>query len=139
MSFQLDKIFVNLPVKDLKKSMEFFSQIGFTFNPQFTDEKATCMVIHEHIYAMLLVNEYFKTFTSKLIVDAQQHTEVIVSLSAQSREEVDIIVNRALDAGGQAYADTRDLGFMYQRSFADLDGHQWEIFYMDPSVIQSHS
>lgn len=135
MAVTADKIFVNLPVKDLNKAMEFFSKVGFEFNPQFTDDKAACMVISEHIYAMLLVEGFFKTFTKKDIVDATKSTEVIVALSAESREQVDEIANRAIAAGGSASNDPVDHGFMYVRSFQDLDGHLWEVIYMDESAV----
>ncbi|MCM3629811.1 VOC family protein [Paenibacillus glycanilyticus] len=128
-------MFVNFPVKDLQKSMEFFTAVGFEFNPNFTDDKATCMVIGENINAMLLVEEYFKTFTNKEISDASKTTEVLIALMVESREKVDKLVNSAVEAGGNIAKDTQDLGFMYQRSFLDLDGHQWEIGFMDESAI----
>lgn len=130
-------IFVNLPVKDLKRSVEFFTRLGYTFNAQFTDENATCMIIDERIYVMLLVEGYFKTFTHKPIADAAKVTEVLVALSAESRAGVDKIVDAALAAGATKHRDTDDRGFMYQRSFQDLDGHVWEIVWMDPAAIQS--
>nr|WP_150960586.1 VOC family protein [Aneurinibacillus sp. XH2] len=128
-------IFVNLPVKDLQKSIDFFTALGFEFNAQFTDDKATCMVIHDNIFAMLLVESRFKDFTKKEIADATQSTEAIIALSAESREQVDEMVNRALAAGGKQTNEPMDHGFMYQRSFEDLDGHLWEVMYMDASVI----
>lgn len=129
------KIFVNLPVKDLKKSISFFTQLGFNFNPQFTDEQATCMIISENIFAMLLVEERFKDFTKKPISDAKKSTEVLLALDAKSREDVDTMIKNAVKAGGSTYADPQDHGWMYGHSFADLDGHQWEILYMDESAI----
>ena len=129
------KIFVNLPVKDLKKSISFFTQLGFSFNPQFTDEQATCMVIGENIFAMLLVEERFKDFTKKPISDATKSTEVLLALDAESREAVDTMVKSAVKAGGSTYSDPQDHGWMYGHSFADLDGHQWEILYMDERAI----
>jgi len=131
-----DKIFVNLPVKDLQASIEFFSKIGFEFNPQFTDDNATCMVINDHIFVMLLVEGFFKTFTKKEIADATKSTEVIVALSADSREQVDEIVNKALAAGGTTPNEPTDHGFMYGRSFQDLDGHLWELIYMEEGVVE---
>ncbi|CAG9621135.1 VOC family protein [Sutcliffiella rhizosphaerae] len=131
MQVTVDKIFVNLPVKDLKSSMEFFGNVGFTFNPQFTDDNATCMIIGENIYAMLLVEDYFKTFTKKEISDATKSTEAIIALSAGSRKEVDEIVHRALKAGGTPSNEPIDHGFMYGWSFQDPDGHLWEVFYME--------
>lgn len=129
------KIFVNLPVKDLQKSMAFFAKLGFTFNPQFTDEKAACMVINEHIYTMLLTEPMFKNFTSKEIVDAHNATEVLISLSAETPEEVHKLADAAIAAGGVETRPPMDQSFMIQRSFNDLDGHIWEVFWMDPAAI----
>ncbi|GAB2786216.1 VOC family protein [Rhabdobacter roseus] len=129
------KIFVNLPVKNLQRSIDFFTQLGFTFNPQFTDEHATCMILGENIFAMLLTEERFQDFTKKEIADATKTTEVLIALDVASREEVDELVNKAEAAGGLRYADPQDHGWMYLRSFADLDGHQWEIAFMDESAI----
>lgn len=129
------KIFINLPVKDLQKSINFFTQLGFTFNQQFTDHQATCMIIGENIFAMLLVEDRFKDFTKKPIADARKTTEVLIALDAQSREEVDTMVKNAVKAGGSTYIEPQDHGWMYGHSFADLDGHQWEILYMDESAI----
>lgn len=129
------KIFVNLPVKDLNKSIEFFTKLGFSFNPQFTDDQATCVIIGENIFAMLMVEERFKDFTKKEICDAKKSTEVLIALDAESREKVDEIVKKAVAAGGATYAEPQDHGWMYIRSFADLDGHQWEIAYMDESAL----
>lgn len=136
MGVTADKIFVNLPVKDLQASIEFFSKIGFEFNAQFTDDNATCMVINDHIFVMLLVEGFFKTFTKKEIADATKSTEVIVALSADSREQVDEIVNKALVAGGTTPNEPTDHGFMYGRSFQDLDGHLWELIYMEEGVVE---
>ncbi|WP_337103317.1 VOC family protein [Paenibacillus sp. YIM B09110] len=135
MAVTAKSMFVNLPVKNLKKSMGFFTTVGFEFNPNFTDDNATCMVIGENIYSMLLVEEYFKTFTNKEISDASKTTEVLIALMVESREKVDKLVNSAIAAGGIIAKDTQDLGFMYQRSFLDLDGHHWEIGFMDESAI----
>jgi predicted lactoylglutathione lyase len=129
------KIFVNLPVKDLPKSKEFFGKLGFSFNPQFTDDKAACLVIGDNIFAMLLTEPFFKTFTKKDIADASKSTEAIIALDAQSRQQVDEIVKKAIEAGGSIYRDAEDHGWMYGKSFADLDGHQWEILYMDETAI----
>jgi len=125
------KIFINLPVKDLDRSKAFFSGLGYSFNPQFTDEKAACMVVSEHIYVMMLVKSYFKTFTKKEVGDAHQATEVLLALDAASREEVQQTIVKATELGGSIYAEPQDYGWMYQHSFADPDGHQWEIVYMD--------
>lgn len=130
------KIFVNLPVKDLKKSIEFFTKLGYTFNPQFTDETATCMVISESIYVMLLTEEKFKQFTPKKIADAVKTTEVLTCLSAESKDAVNELVDKALAAGATETRDAQDYGFMFGRSFNDLDGHIWEIMWMDESAME---
>lgn len=124
-------IFVNLPVKDLDKSVKFFSALGYTFNQQFTDETATCMVISEHIYAMLLTHAKFKEFTPNEICDAKKSSEVLVCLSCESRAEVESFTEKAIKAGGVRHAKPKDYGFMYQDGFQDLDGHIWEFIYMD--------
>jgi uncharacterized protein len=129
------KIFVNLPVKNLNKSVEFFTKLGFTFNPQFTDETATCMIVGEDIFVMLLTQDKFKTFTPKEICDATKSTEVLVCLSSESRAKVDEMVRKAVAAGGTTYNEPQDHGFMYGHGFQDLDGHIWEIIYMEPSAI----
>jgi predicted lactoylglutathione lyase len=129
------KIFVNLPVQDLKKSMEFFTKLGFTFNAQFTDETAACMVVSEVIYVMLLTHDKFKTFTPKAICDATKSTEVLVCLSCESREHVNDMVRKAVGGGGTTYNEPQDHGFMYGHGFQDLDGHIWELIYMEPSAI----
>jgi uncharacterized protein len=125
------KMFVNLPVKDLGKSVEFFTKLGFTFNPQFTDENATCMIVGEDTFVMLLVEKFFRTFIHKPIADATKTTEAIIALSADTRQEVDEMFQNALAAGGTATNPVNDQGFMYSASFQDLDHHQWEIAYMD--------
>jgi len=130
------KIFVNLPVKDLKRSMDFFAKLGFTYNPQFTDEKAACMIISEDIYAMLLTEPFFKNFTKKEIVDAKKSTESIICLSAESREKVDEMVSNAIAAGGSTPNAKQDHGVMYGHGFEDLDGHLWELMWMDEKVVQ---
>lgn len=129
------KIFVNLPVKNLKKSIAFFTKLGFTFNPQFTDETATCMIVSEDIFVMLLTEEKFKTFTPKPICDATKNTEVLVALSSESRAKVDEMVRKAVAAGGTTYNKPQDHGFMYAHGFQDLDDHIWELIYMEPSAI----
>lgn len=131
------KIFVNLPVKDLERSKHFFTALGYSFDPQFSDENAACLVISDDIYAMLLVEPFFKSFTKKEIGDATQSTEVILALSADSREAVDELVDKALASGGKPSNETQDQGFMYGRSFQDPDGHLWEIIYMDMSAVPS--
>jgi predicted lactoylglutathione lyase len=129
------KIFINLAVKDLKKSIDFFTTLGFSFNPQFTDEQATCMIIGENIFVMLVTEQRFKDFTKKEICNANKNTEVLLAMDAESKEKVDEMVKNAVDAGGSIYMEPQDHGWMYGHSFADLDGHQWEIFYMDESAI----
>ena len=120
------KIFVNLPAKDLNKTIEFFTKLGFKFNPQFTDENATCMIVGEDIFVMLLVEKFFKTFTKKEICDTSKNTEVIVALSVEGREKVDQMINRAIEAGGRESREPQDHGWMYGRSFEDINGHIWE-------------
>jgi len=129
------KIFVNLPVRDLPKSMAFFKGLGFEFDPQFTDDTAACMVVSDDIYAMLLTQAKFKEFTPKEICDATKSTEVLVALSCESRAKVDELVRLAVAAGGTTYAEPRDHGFMYGHGFQDLDGHIWELLYMEPSAV----
>jgi uncharacterized protein len=129
-------MFVNLPVKDLSKSVDFFTQLGFEFNPRFTDENATCMVVSEQAFVMLLVEDFFKTFTDKEIADPVTTTEAIFALSAETRQEVDELVEKAVAAGGRPAGAVQDEDFMYGRSFQDLDGHLWELIWMDPSAIE---
>ena len=131
------KIFVNLPVKNLGKSIDFFKSLGFNLNPQFTDETAACMVISEDIYSMLLTHAKFKDFTpkTKTICDATKSTEVLIALSCDSREQVSDLVSKAVAAGGTTYAEAKDYGFMFQHGFQDLDGHIWELVWMDPAAI----
>jgi len=128
-------IYVNLPVKNLEQSVEFFRKLGFTFNPQFTDETATCMIVAEDIFIMLLTEKKFKTFTPKEICDATKGTEVLVCLLCESRAEVDEMVRKAVAAGGTTYNDPQDHGLMYGHGFQDLDGHIWELLYMEPGAI----
>jgi len=128
------KIFVNLPVRDLNNSVGFFAELGFSFNPKFTDETATCMIVSEDIFVMLLTHDKFRTFTPKEICDATKSTEVLVCLACDSREKVDEMVRKAVAAGGTTYNDPQDHGFMYGHGFQDLDSHIWELVYMDPSA-----
>lgn len=125
-------IFVNLPVQDLPKSMEFFRKLGFEFNPQFTDTQGASLVLAEHIYVMLLTREFFQTFTKKELADSTKQTEVITAIGVESREKVDELVSAALAAGGAASNEKQDYGWMYAWSFQDLDGHMWEVVYTDP-------
>ncbi|TLX84590.1 MAG: glyoxalase/bleomycin resistance/extradiol dioxygenase family protein [Thaumarchaeota archaeon] len=130
------KIFVNLPVKDLNKTVEFFTKLGFEFNPQFTDENATCMIVNKDIFIMLLVEKFFKTFTKKEICDTTKDTEVIIALSTESREKVDQMINDVIEAGGKESRKPQDHGWMYERSFQDINGHVWEIIYMDEKALK---
>jgi predicted lactoylglutathione lyase len=130
------QIFVNLPVKNLNRSIGFFTQLGFTLNPQFTDETAACMVIDDNIYTMLLTYPKFREFTPKAICDATRTTEVLICLSRDSREAVDHLVSKAFSAGGSIYNDPQDHGFMYMHGFQDLDGHIWELIYMELDAVE---
>jgi uncharacterized protein len=124
------KIFVNLPVADLPRSLAFFKALGYSHNPQFTDETAACIVISESIHVMVLTHDKFRMFTPKAICDTSKETEVLLCLSCESRQQVEDLVRKAVAAGGSTYAEPKDYGFMYQHSFADPDGHQWELVYM---------
>jgi len=128
------QIFVNLPVRDLKRSMTFFKALGLAFNPAFTNDNAACLVIGENIYAMLLVEPFFKTFTDKTLVDAHESVEALVCLSCESRAEVDEVVAKAVAAGGRALREPQDHGFMYGHGFEDPDGHIWELVHMAPEA-----
>ena len=130
------KIFVNLSAKDLNRTIEFFTKLGFTFNPQFTDENATCMIVGENIFVMLLVEKFFKTFTKKAICDTAKDTEVIIALSTESREGVDQMIDKVIEAGGKESREPQDYGWMYGRGFQDVDGHLWEIVYMDENAVK---
>ena len=130
------KIFVNLPVTDLKRSMEFFAKLGFEFNPKFTDANAACMIISEEAFVMLLAEPFFKTFTKREVCDTSRQTEGLFALSCDSRAEVDEMVDKAIAAGGKHAVDKQDHGFMYGWSFYDLDGHHWEVMWMDPQAAQ---
>ncbi|MEZ0307607.1 MAG: VOC family protein [Ramlibacter sp.] len=129
------KIFVNLPIKNMERSQAFFRSLGFSFNPQFTNEQGACMVVSDDIFVMLLVEPFFQTFTKKAIADATKTTEVLVCLSCESRAEVDSLVKKALAAGGTSPNPPQDHGFMYGHGFTDLDGHIWELAYMDMSAV----
>lgn len=129
-------LFVNLPVKNLDASVAFFTELGFTFNQQFTDENATCMVVSDQACVMLLTEQFYQTFTDKQIVDATTHSEAILCVSAESRVAVDDLIDTALAAGGKQFRDAKADGPMYGGSFQDIDGHLWEVMYMDPSAIQ---
>ena len=128
------KIFVNLAVRDLKKSKEFFSALGFSFNPKFTDDNAACMIISDEAFVMLLTQPFFKTFTKRDVCDTSKYSEGLLGLSCDSRADVDEMVRKAIAAGGQHAMDPQDHGFMYGWSFYDPDGHHWEVFWMDPKA-----
>jgi predicted lactoylglutathione lyase len=130
------KIFVNVAVEDLDRSVAFFTKLGFEFDPRFTDESATCMIVSDEAYVMLLVRSRFQDFTKKQLVDPTTQTEAILAVSAESREQVNEFADTALEAGGSPANDPMDFGFMYGRSFNDPDGHLWEVFWMDPSAIE---
>ena len=124
------QIFVNLAVKDLPKSIGFFERLGFSFNPQFTNEQGACLVLGDNIFAMLLTEPFFRTFTAKAIVDAKQATEVLTCVSVESRAKVDELVRLAVASGGRAHKEPQDHGFMYGHGFEDLDGHIWEVVHL---------
>jgi predicted lactoylglutathione lyase len=130
------KLFVNVPVEDLQRSVAFYSRLGFEFDLRFTDETATCMLIGEDAYAMLVVEDRFRDFITNEIADPQTHTQALLAISCESWEEVDRLVRTALEHGGSPALDPIDLGFMYQWSFRDPDGHQWEPLWMDPVVVE---
>ena len=129
------KLFVNLPVKDLKSSVAFFTKLGFEFDPRFTDESATCMLVGEDAYVMLLVEKRFRDFTKNEICDTSTRTEGLFAFTAKDRADVDHLVKTAIEAGGAEAMPTTDHGFMYTRSFYDLDRHHWEVFWMDMSAV----
>ena len=128
------ELYVNLPVKDLNRSNAFFESLGFQLNPKFSNDQASCVVLGENIFAMLLVENFFKTFTDKSLCDATQNTEVLVCLSCGSRAKVDELVAKAIAAGGRAPRKPQEQGFMYGHGFEDLDGHIWELIYMQPAT-----
>lgn len=130
--FRTTKLFVNLPVRDLVRSKAFFTALGFGFNPKFTDEKAACMILSEEAFVMLLAEPFFKTFTKRELCDDTK-TEALFAFSCSKREEVDEVVKKAIEAGGKPASDPVDYGFMYYNTFYDLDGHHWEVIWMDPS------
>ncbi|MDQ0993324.1 VOC family protein [Streptomyces sp. V3I7] len=129
-------IFVNLPVEDVEASKKFFTRLGYTINPQFTTDDCACVVISDTIVAMLLGRKRYADFTKKEIADATRTSEVLLCLSAESREKVDELVDSAIAAGGTASGEPQDHGFMYGRAFDDLDGHTWEVMWMDPAAVK---
>ena len=134
----LRQIFVNLPIRDMARSQAFFKALGLSFNPRFTNEQGACMVVSDKIFVMLLVEPFFQGFTKKAIADAHKTTEVLICLSCASRDEVDAQVKKALAAGGTSPNPPQDHGFMYGDSFLDLDGHVWEVMWMDPAAVVQH-
>ena len=131
------EIFVNLPVRDLNTSMQFFSRLGFSFNKQFTDENAACMVVNDLAYVMLLTEAYFRNFTRREIADSSRTTGALFAVSCPSRQQVDEIVKKAIACGGKHAMDRQDHGFMYSWSFYDPDDHHWEVLWMDPKAVQT--
>jgi predicted lactoylglutathione lyase len=132
------QIYVNLPVADLPRSRIFFESLGLHFEPKFSNDQGACLVVGDNIFVMLLATDFFKTFTAKPIADATRSTEVLVCLSCESRAEVDGLVKKALAAGAAAPRAPQDHGFMYGHGFEDLDGHIWELVYMDPNAAPPH-
>ena len=130
------KLFVNIPVSDLQCSIDFFEALGFTFNAQFTDATATAMLVGEDAYFMLLTHEKFASFSKRPIGDVRKTTTALYALGVESRAAVDAMVKGAVAAGGSPALDPQDHGFMYGWSFYDLDGHHWEVFWMDPAAVQ---
>ncbi len=131
----IKQIFVNLPVKNLERTRSFLTCLGFDFNPKFSDQNAACMILGENMYVMLLVEKFFKNFTMKDVCSAKKSTGVLVSLSVENKDKVDDLVNKAVEAGGIEQSRSHQHEWMYGRSFEDLNGHIWEIFYMDESKL----
>ena len=130
------QIFVNLPVKDLERSVDFYTKLGYRFNPQFTDENATCMIVGENLFVMLLVEKFFSSFTSKSIVDTSKATEVLTCVSCDGKAQVDELVAKARAAGGKVPRQAQDHGFMYSHGYEDLDGHTWELVHMTGAPVE---
>jgi hypothetical protein len=128
------QMYLNLPVRNLTRSMEFFRELGFGFNPQFTDERAACMIVNDDAFVMLLEDEFFRTFTMRQIADTTKYSEAMTAFSCPSRDAVDELADAAIAAGGTSAMPPMDMGFMYSRSFYDLDGHHWEPMWMDPTA-----
>ncbi|WP_377890518.1 VOC family protein [Alkalihalobacillus sp. R86527] len=134
MAFEANQVYINIPVKNVDASISFFRELGFEFNADYTDDNAACMVVNNNTFVMLLVEEYFQSFTKKEIVNAKESTEAILAIGVNRREEVDTLVEKALDSGGEASSDPVDHGFMYVSSFQDLDGHLWEVMSMEKKI-----
>ena len=133
------QIYVNIAIKNMERTKAFFTSLGFGFNPQFTNEQGACMVVSDDIFVMLLTEPFFQGFTKKPVADAKKGTEVLICLSCTSRAEVDEQVRKAVAAGGKTPNPPQDHGFMYGHGFEDLDGHQWELTYMDPNATPPHA
>jgi len=132
---EITQIYVNLPVKDVQKTREFWTKLGFSINEQFSDEKAICVIMKEnHIYAMFLKEEFFKTFTDRPVAKGET-TQTLLAIGVNSREEVEHMVKTATENGGSTYSEPQDHGWMYQRAFSDLNGHQWEVMFADMSKL----
>lgn len=130
---EINQIYVNLPVKDVQKTREFWTTLGFSINEQFSDEKAICVVLKtDHIYAMFLREDFFKTFTDRPVAKGET-TQTLLAIGVNSREELDVMIKTAIENGGSKYSEPQDHGWMYQSAFADLNGHQWEVMFADPS------
>jgi uncharacterized protein len=134
----VQSIFINLPIKSLKESVKFFSALGFKFNPQFTSEDTTCMIIGENMFAMLLEKDVFEGFMDKKVPDSKKYSEVLVALMLDSKEEVNSLMVKAFEAGARRYREPEDLGFMYSWGFEDPDGHIWELGWMDPAQLNQN-
>jgi len=132
---EINQIYVNLPVKDVQKTREFWTKLGFSINEQFSDEKAICVIMkQDHIYTMFLKEEFFQTFTDRPVAKGDT-TQTLLAIGVKSREEVDEMVKTATENGGSKYSEPRDYGWMYQKTFSDLDGHQWEVLFSDMSQL----
>ncbi|WP_027381738.1 VOC family protein [Chryseobacterium daeguense] len=130
---EINQIYVNLPVKDVQKTREFWTTLGFSIDEQFSDEKAICVVLKtDHIYAMFLREDFFKTFTDRPVAKGET-TQTLLAIGVNSREELDAMIKTAIENGGSKYSEPQDHGWMYQSAFADLNGHQWEVMFADPS------
>jgi uncharacterized protein len=129
------KIYVNLPVKDLARSTEFFGKLGFSFDERFSNDQAGCLIISDDIYAMLITEPFFRSFTTKELADASKTTEAIVALEVDTRQQVDEMASMALKSGASPASEPMEQDGMYERSFADPDGHQWEVFHIDRAAV----
>jgi len=138
MAYKSSQTYINLPVKDINRTKEFFGSIGFEFNPQFSDDNSACLVVNDNTFVQMLAESYFNTFVNRPIADFASNAGGIIALSADSREHADELAEKALAAGGKPYKEPKDYGFMYVRSFEDPDGHLWEIGYFDANAMFQH-